>query len=155
MPYWVYGVRRSSTDPLDANSAELQPADPLFIEAENAAAARAEAEQAGMIVESMEYVPQKAEPVGSTQPGGFKSRESGDGVASVLITVFNILAVVCGLLSLIQVAAAASIASELRTHWSIAIIGPIIQGVIVVAMLLAIAEGLRLGIAIERNTRQK
>jgi hypothetical protein len=154
MPYWVYGLRTpSSADPLGIRSAQPQPADPLFIEADTEEAARAKAQELGMLVESVEFVQARAKQA-PTVPQPTPSPEEGEHrVASVLITVFRVLAAICGLLTLIQVGMALDVASRLGAAGAAAVIRAILQGVAVVAILLAVSEGLRLGIAIERNTR--
>lgn len=47
MPYWVYGL----------DAATRQSRDPLFIETDNEADARAQAAEAGMVVEEVEFTP--------------------------------------------------------------------------------------------------
>jgi hypothetical protein len=145
MRYWVYG--------LDAISHE--PREPLFIEADNEEAARQQAAETGMAVEEVEAVQPRAEPSrpppqqSYPTPGSSQLAAGSDHlIASALVIVFRVLAAICCVLFLILIGV--TLASG-----TVAVLTLILQAVVVVAALLAVAEGLRLGIAIERNTRSR
>jgi hypothetical protein len=70
------------------------------------------------------------------------------------VLAFRVLAVVSAFLSFVMVLVILKIASWTGSVGAVAALGAILQGILFVAVLLAIAEGLRLAIAIEKNTRK-
>jgi hypothetical protein len=145
MRYWVYGLDNLSK----------QPREPLFLEAESLEAARAQATELGMQVEDIEPVEPRAAQAMPPSPPARAPIRSDHPIASVLVTVFRVLAGISALVALILVFASTEAASKVGGSGAVAALGAILQGVVVVSVLLAVAEGLRLGIAIERNTRSR
>jgi hypothetical protein len=161
MRYWVYGV----------DGISREPRDPLFIEAATEEDARAQAKEMGMAAEEVEAVQPKAiQPPASVgaapAPASAESErsDSGNSVARILVRVFRVLAGIVGLLYLVLffiTVDAASKAEEIARKAGSPIGVPlgatllrvILEAVLVVSLLLAAAELLRLGIALERNTR--
>jgi ABC-type proline/glycine betaine transport system permease subunit len=72
------------------------------------------------------------------------------------VLIFRILAAVCGTLYFIVLCATFELATSMTVaSGTVTVLTVVLQGLIAVSVLLAIAEGLRLGIAIERNTRSR
>src|SRR5262249_3007859 len=121
----------------------------------------------GMAVEDIEPAAKRGEPTSppapSTRsavaapptPSAPAAPPPDHPVAAALVTVFRILAAVCAVLVAINVFAVMDDSSKHGSAGTAALTGAMLQGVIVVAILLAIAEGLRLAIAIEKNTRSR
>ena len=161
MRYWVYGV--------DGVSREAR--EPLFIEAASEEDARAQAKELGMAVEEVEAVQPKfttpSAPAGAppTPPNAEREHPGIDHpVARVLVIVFRVLAVVVALLYTVlftMTLQAASQAEEVARKLGrtvevpvgAAVVRVVLEAVLVVSLLLAVAELLRLGMALERNTR--
>ncbi|MGE3542124.1 MAG: hypothetical protein AB7N91_32495 [Candidatus Tectimicrobiota bacterium] len=74
-------------------------------------------------------------------------------VAGALVSLFQVLAVVCGVLGIIVIFSTAALVDRVGAAGTIAVLYALLTTVVTVALMLAIAEGLRLGMAIERNTR--
>lgn len=68
-------------------------------------------------------------------------------LASALVGLFRVLAVLVGVLYLVIIAL-------LGVAPPAALLGKVLEGVLAVALLLAVGEGLNLGIGIEANTRR-
>jgi hypothetical protein len=145
MPYWLYG----------RDAATGQPAEPFFSATASEEAARAEATAEGLFVEEVEFVPQRPEsPQLPVTEATSQPRSTADhSVAERLVLIFRWLAVVCGLLGLVAVLTSLDLLR--RGAWNGGIVMVVLGTVVTVAFLLAVAEGLRLGIAIERNTRRR
>jgi hypothetical protein len=141
MRYWVYGVDLTTKDPRD----------PLIIEAISEEAARAQAKDLGMAVEEVEA----AQPLTTVDVA-----PSDYPLANALVHVFRLLAVVSGFLSALAVfkgmeLVEADLSSRFSARGIVAALNAMLQGIVIVSILLAAAEGLRLAIAIERNTRKR
>lgn len=158
MRYWVYGV----------DGVSREPREPLFLEAANEEDARAQAKARGMAVAEVEAVEPKAvsspAPTGTAQPADSGRTDADHPVAAVLVKVFRVLAGVVALLYLILLFLtldAALKAEELARKMGSSTAAPVgaavlrilLEAVFAVAVLLAVAEFLRLGMAVERNTR--
>ena len=156
MRYWVYVV----------DGVSREPREPLFVEAASEEDARAQAKELGMAVVEIEAVepkvttPSTPAPAPAPQDG----QASDHSVARVLVTVFRVLAVVIEVLYIVlfgMTLQAVSQAKEMAERMGVqvelsggaALVRIAVEGVLVVAALLAVAELLRLGMAIERNTR--
>jgi hypothetical protein len=145
--------------------------DPSFQQAEGAevdpTAAAADFQQAGEVVArippaelpaSGQYAPAPAgagpsreQPPPHSAPDHFYGG-SDHPVAEALVSVFRFLAVVCALLFLSLVFMTTS-AVKNSDAAAVAVLMLILQGVLSVSLCLAVSEGLRLAIVIERNTR--
>jgi hypothetical protein len=161
MRYWVYGVDQVSREQRE----------PLFIEAATEADARAWAKGLGMAVEEVEAVEPKVAPSSApagAPPAASQAEWAGPGadhpVAEILVVVFRGLAAVVVLLYVVlfmmtlQAAnkaeeVAKKLGSRVEVPGGAAWVRVILEAVVVVSLLLAVAELLRLGIALERNTR--
>ena len=135
MEYWVYGL----------DVITKQPRKPLRLEADSEEAARAQATKMGMQVEAVD----------PTQPQvNQRARQPSDHpIATFLVIVFRFLAALSAVLYVCLVVASANLASTMEVGGTAAVLRTIVQGILVVSIFLAVAEVLRLGIAIERNTR--
>lgn len=162
MRYWVYGV----------DGVSREPREPLFIEAASEEDARAQAKELGMAAEEVEAVqPKTASPAAPASGTPQQvSRSEGDPsetdhpLTRVLVIVFRVLAGIVSLLYvvlLMMTLDAATKAEEMANRLGHPVQVPIgsaflrvlLEGVLVVALLLAVSEFLRLGMALERNTR--
>jgi hypothetical protein len=158
MQYWVYGSDMMSGEPRD----------PLFIEAENDADARAQAKESGMAVEAVEEVelsssappPTKPWPVAEMADPEDDRNESDHPFAEFLIVAFRVMAGIVALLYFVLFRNVLEWGDRLRSMSRLVDVSAgasavhlIVEGIVVVALLLATAEFLRLGIALERNTR--
>jgi hypothetical protein len=161
MRYWVYGV----------DGVSREPRDPLFIEAASEEDARTQAKDLGMAVEEVEAVQPKSAPPSApagSPPAGLHAEGERPGtdlpVARVLVIVFRVLSGVVALLYLVLLImtleaankaeeAARKLGRTVEAPVGAALVRIILEGVLVVSLLLAVAELLCMGIALERNTR--
>ncbi len=150
MRYWVYVV----------DGVSKEPREPLFVEAASEEDARAQAKELGMAVVKIEAVEPKV--TTSSAPAPALAPRDGQAsehpIARVLVTVFRVLAVIVGMLYMVLFGvtlAAVSQAEQTAVEVSgvAALVEIVLQAVLAVSALLAVAEFLRLGMAIERNTR--
>ena len=77
----------------------------------------------------------------------------GQSLAAALVWVCRGLALVCGMFFLAVAVATLGTAQKAGVAAVLAALTLALQGVVPLAVLLAVAEGLRLVLAIERNTR--
>lgn len=156
MRYWVYVV----------DGVSREPREPLFVEAASEEDARAQAKELGMAVVEIEAVepkvttPSAPAPAPAPQDG----QASDHPIARFLVTAFRALAVVVGILYMVlfgMALEAVSQAEEMARRMGMqvegsggaALVSIVVQAILAVCALLAVAELLRLGVAIERNTR--
>jgi hypothetical protein len=162
MHYWVYGV----------DGVSREPREPLYIEGVSEEEARAQAKEMGMAVEEVEAVQPKPTPASAAAVVAAPSAPTGESlrpetdhpVPPVLVKLFRVLAGVAGLLYLILFfttldaaskaeVAARRIGSSVTVPVGAALVRIVLEAVLAVSLLLAVAEFLRLGVALERNTR--
>lgn len=144
MPFRVHGR--------DANGL---PIDPLFVDTDDENLARANANAQGMQVERVEAVtavlrkpPRKPAP----DPGGWV--DADHPVASVLMWAFRALALVTAVGWGVRLFLLALVLSEQPSAALFTLLAELLAAVVAVALLGTLAEVLRLGVMIERNTRR-
>jgi hypothetical protein len=142
MRYHIFGRDRESG----------QPVDPFVVEAEDEQDAKNRAQEMGTAVEKVEAASEKVEAAPPIERTTFH-RGSDHPIASALVVIFRLLAVLFAILHLILLGIATNVAARTETSVSGAALTTILQGILIVSGFLAVGEVLRLGIAIERNTR--
>lgn len=144
MPYWIYGTKGN------------QSADPLYLDAESPASARRLALEMGWSIDSVVYVaPRKTREPESDPVMGF--RKSKHLFAIGIIWLFRLLALLVAsittLLVLMQVETIR--ATEQGPEGWATPATSVLWGAVVVGVLLAIAEGLKLMRAVAVSRRNE
>jgi hypothetical protein len=163
MRFWVYG----------RDAVSNAPRDPLFVEAADEAAARAEASGAGMRVEDVEPVQPRPVPPPAAQPpaSGTPAAESGYTFAGALVVGLRVLAGVAAVWWLgntaVLIEQAQDVAARARELDRVvagagrsavlaanrAVFEGLVTGLGWVGVLLGVGEVLRLAVAAERQAR--
>ena len=134
---------------------------PILVEAPSAPEAAARAVELGMLVRRIEdpetgstLLEEPLQPAKTARPIEEDCGKSDHLVASVLVIVFRVVAIVSFIGYVILIGIALQIPASARLSGIDAVMTLVLQCVIVVSFFLTVAEGLRLGMAIERNTRR-
>jgi hypothetical protein len=167
MRFWVYGV----------DAASREPCDPLFLEADCEAAARKQATEQGILVEDVEAVQPRSStaimaPLPLREPGPIlRFFLSENWLPRLLIVVLRVLAGVAAIWGIFNIGVSIEavdavsrqatqmervspvIVSSARSAAMLAVFSALIFSVALVAIFLALAEGLRLALRIEQQTR--